>query len=86
MHPDEAEFRGKGGGTVRERLPADAEEAGAFFRRKGAYSHLKILLAERGVLQQWYESEQAETNAALRAWCQENEIELTDSSAAQAGG
>ena len=71
---------------VRERLPADAEEVEAFFRRKGAYNPLKILLADRGVLQQWYEFEQAETSAALRAWCQENEIELTDSSAAQAGG
>ena len=71
---------------VRERLPADAEEVGAFFRRKGAYSRLKILLADRGVLEQWYEFEQAETSAALRAWCQENEIELADSGAAQARG
>jgi hypothetical protein len=53
---------------VRERLPADAEEVGAFFRREGAYSRLKILLADRGVLQQWYEFEQAETSAALRTW------------------
>ena len=71
---------------VQERLPADTEEVAAFFRRKGAYSRLKILLADRGVLQQWYEFEQAETSTALRAWCQENEIEPTDSGDVQAGG
>ena len=71
---------------VRERLPADAEEVSAFFRRKGAYSRLKILLADRGVLQQWYEFEQAETSTALRAWCQENEIELADSGGTPARG
>jgi len=71
---------------VQERLPADADDVAAFFRRKGAYSRLKILLADRGVLQQWYEFEQAETSAALRAWCQENEIEPTDSGDVQAGG
>jgi len=68
---------------VHDRLPADAEEVGAFFRRKGAYSRLKILLADRGVLQQWYEFEQAETSAALRAWCQENEIALVNLGGAQ---
>jgi hypothetical protein len=36
------------------------------------------------VLQQWYEFEQAETSTALRAWCQENEIELADSGGTQA--
>jgi hypothetical protein len=70
---------------VQERLPADAEEVAAFFRRKGAYSRLKILLADRGVLQQWYEFEQAATTEALRAWCQENDIEPTGSAETQAG-
>jgi hypothetical protein len=67
---------------VRERLPDDVEQVRDFFQRKGAYSRLKILLADRRVLQQWYEFEQAETKAALRGWCEENEIELTDSGAA----
>jgi hypothetical protein len=71
---------------VRERLPDDVEQLRDFFQRKGAYSRLKVLLADQGVLQQWYEFEQAETSAALRAWCHENGIELTDSGAAQARG
>jgi hypothetical protein len=71
---------------VRARLPADAEEVGVISRRKGAYSRPKILLADRRVLQQWYEFEQIETSAALGAWCQENEIELADSGTAQARG
>jgi len=71
---------------VQERLPADTEEVAAFFRRKGAYSRLKILFADRGVLRQWYEFEQAETSAALRTWCQENGIELGDSGAEHVRG
>jgi hypothetical protein len=61
---------------VGERLPGDVEQVRDFFQRKGAYSRLKILLADRGLLQQWYEFEQAETKAALQDWCAENEIEL----------
>ena len=68
---------------VGERLPADVEQVEAFFRRKGAYSRLKVLLADRGVLQQWYEFEQAETRSALRAWCEENGIELADPGASR---
>jgi hypothetical protein len=64
---------------VRERLPGDIRQVEAFFQRKGAYSRLKVLLADRGLLEQWYAFEQAETTAALRAWCEENDIELDDS-------
>jgi hypothetical protein len=71
---------------IRERLPDDVEQVRDFFQRKGAYSRLKVLLADRGVLQQWYEFEQAETKAALQEWCEENEIELTDPGAAQCSG
>jgi hypothetical protein len=48
------------------RLPGDEEQVSMFFRHKGAYSRLKVLLADRGMLPQWYEFEQAETNTALR--------------------
>lgn len=70
---------------VQDRLPDDLEQVVAFFQRKGAYSRLKVLLEDRGVLEQWYEFEQAETKAALQAWCEENEIELTGSGGARSG-
>ena len=57
---------------LQERLPGDVEQVRAFFRHKGAYRRLKVLLADRGLLEQGYAFEQAETTAALRAWCQEN--------------
>jgi hypothetical protein len=71
---------------IRERLPDDIAQVRDFFQRKGAYSRLKVMLADRGVLQQWYEFELAETKAALREWCGENEIELADPGAAQSSG
>jgi len=71
---------------LRLRLPGDVDQVAAFFRHKGAYSRLKILFADRGVLQQWYEFEQAETKAALRVWCEEREIELADPGASQPRG
>jgi hypothetical protein len=67
---------------ILERLPDAAEQVRDFFQRKGAYSRLKVLLADRGLLEQWYEFEQAETKAALREWCGENDIELADAGAA----
>jgi len=71
---------------IHERLPGDVEQVRDFFQRKGAYSRLKDLLADRGALQQWYDFEQAETKAALRAWCEENGIEVADPGAMQSSG
>jgi len=68
---------------IGERLPDDVEQVRDFFQRKGAYSRLKVLLTDRGALQQWYEFEQAEKEAMLKDWCRENEIELADPGAAQ---
>ena len=61
---------------VGEYLPDDFERVRKIFRRRGAYSRYKDLLERRGLLQKWYEVENNREEAALREWCEENEIEL----------
>jgi hypothetical protein len=51
----------------------------ACFRRRGAYSRFKELLAAEGCLDRWYEFEAAHTERALRDWCAANEIQLAKS-------
>jgi hypothetical protein len=57
-------------------LPGDYNTAAGFFRRKGAYGRFKQLLQSRSMLQRWYDFESSATEEALRAWCEENGIEV----------
>jgi len=63
---------------VNKELPGDADTVAAFFRRRGAYRRFKELLNARGMLQQWFDFESRATEKALRAWCEENGIQLVD--------
>lgn len=64
-----------------EQLPEDYERVVGYFRRAGAYSRFKELLMDRGKLEAWYAFEKEATERALRAWCVDNQIELTDAPA-----
>ena len=57
-------------------LPDDHDEVRDIFRRKGAYARFKALLTRRDALDQWHDFEAKAEEAALRAWCAENGIEL----------
>jgi hypothetical protein len=61
---------------VREILPDDYDEVREAFRRKGAYGRFKALLARRGAIDRWHDFSNKAEEAALRAWCAENAIEL----------
>ncbi len=63
---------------VQEHLPEDHETVRNYFNRKGAYSRYKSLLENRGMLKSWYDTEQAQTEKALREWCRENGVELEE--------
>ena len=64
---------------AREHLPAEAfDTARACFNRAGAYDRFKNLLDARGLLQQWYDYEEAAIDEALRGWCEESGIVLED--------
>jgi hypothetical protein len=59
-------------------LPEDCDEVRRIFKRRGAYGRFKALLARRGALERWYDFENKTEEAALRDWCEANEIELAD--------
>jgi len=62
-------------------LPECRERVEGYFRKAGAYSRFKDLLADREKLEAWYAFEKAATERELRAWCKDNEIEVIDAPA-----
>ncbi|WP_018266119.1 hypothetical protein [Methylosinus sp. LW4] len=48
------------------------------FMRKGAFSRFKNFLERRDALDAWYDFEAKAQEAALREWCDHNEIEVID--------
>ena len=64
--------------VARQVLPQDADDISDMFRKRGAYSRFKQLLLRRGVLEQWYDFDQKATEVALRQWCEDNLVELSD--------
>ncbi len=63
---------------VQAYLPEDYDRVRQMFRRRGAYASFKALLERRGLLQQWYDMESEREEQALREWCKENGIQLSD--------
>lgn len=63
---------------ARKVLPEDLDEVHEMFRRRAAYSSFRELLMKRRTIQQWHDFENAETERALREWCQLNSIVLAD--------
>ena len=49
------------------------------FRREGAYARFKALLDSKGALDRWYAYGTESIEQALRAWCAENGLELSES-------
>ncbi|MBP8800401.1 MAG: hypothetical protein KBI41_02605 [Kiritimatiellae bacterium] len=66
---------------VRATIPDAVDAAYNIFRRAGAYSRFKYFLEERGLLQQWYDYENAVQREALQEWCEENGIKLSEKEA-----
>ena len=64
------------GRFAEEIVPQHADNIRNIFEGKGAYRRLKNYLERVGELARWYEFEAAETEKALRAWCEEIGIEL----------
>jgi hypothetical protein len=61
---------------VEEHIPDSRETVREFFRRRGAYSRLKLLLDRVGQLDRWHHYEQAGIEEALRKWCEKNDLTL----------
>ena len=63
---------------VRANLPDDYDHVRRIFSRRGAYGRFKDFLESKELLQSWYDFEAEQQTRALRQWCEDNGIELTD--------
>jgi hypothetical protein len=63
---------------AREFLADDCDEVRQIFSRRGAYRRYKELLVRRGALERWYDFSNKSEETALREWCAENGIELSE--------
>jgi hypothetical protein len=62
---------------VSTHMPSDNDEIRNIFGRKGAYGRFKALLTQRGLLEQWHAFHDAAEKAALRAWCEEEGLDVS---------
>jgi Uncharacterised protein family (UPF0158) len=63
---------------VESRLPDGYHRVQEIFRRRGAYGRFKDFLESKGLLQSWYDFENRREEQALRDWCEENGIDISD--------
>lgn len=54
------------------------DEALAISRKPKAYGRLRELLERAGLLETWYNFQQEALYAALRQWCADNEIQISE--------
>jgi hypothetical protein len=59
-------------------LPDAYDEVRDDFRRKGGYRRFKALLARRSATDRWHDFSSKAQETALRQWCADNTIELSD--------
>lgn len=63
---------------VRQHLPDDLAEVQRMFNRRGAYRHFRDFLVRRQARERWYEFEASAAAAALKGWCEANEIDVAE--------
>jgi hypothetical protein len=61
---------------ARQFLPGEFNEVRRIFDKRGAYARFKDLLQRNKALDRWYDFESKATEAALREWCDLNEITI----------
>ena len=62
---------------VKNHIVDEYDRVHKIFKRPGAYSKFKNLLASRDLLQDWYDFENQHQEQALREWCKEHGIEIS---------
>ncbi|MGD7034766.1 UPF0158 family protein [Methylotuvimicrobium buryatense] len=61
---------------VAEFCPAESEKVRDMFRKRGAYSRFKNWAESKNLLDDWYRFENESAEAAIREWCEDNDIKL----------
>ncbi len=63
---------------VDDEMPEHRHEVSDIFRRKGAFGRFRGFLDHHNMLDRWYAHEAAATERAVRDWCEEEELPLSD--------
>jgi hypothetical protein len=63
---------------IRKHAPDSYEEAFHISRRPKAYGRLRDLLERTGHIETWYKFQQEALYAALKQWCADNQLELSE--------
>jgi hypothetical protein len=63
---------------VETHLDDQYERIRQMFRSPGAYGRFKAFLETKGLLDTWHEFENQRQQEALKEWCAENKVELSD--------
>jgi len=63
---------------IEDNLPNEYGIVSAYFDRAGAYARLKNFLDSKGLLDQWFKYENNAIELALRQWCKDNEIQISE--------
>lgn len=61
---------------VEEHMPDAEQDVRQFFRRSGAYRRFSNLMDGHGLRDRWHAFREERTQAALRAWCEDNGLAL----------
>lgn len=61
---------------VIKNIPGEIETVESIFSKRGAYSRYKDFLANKELLDAWYQYEEQRQEAALREWCADHKIDL----------
>jgi len=68
-----------------EHLTESYQTVASFFRQRGAYGRFKDFLEQKGQLQSWYDYEAKATVQALREWCAEEGLSISEEASRNAG-
>lgn len=63
---------------VTDNLPDDLGLVRSIFSRSGAYARFKDFLQSKALLDAWYEFEDKQTKIALKEWCEDKGLVLTE--------
>lgn len=63
---------------ARNQVPELYDRIWEIFSRRGAYARFKGLLEREGHLEEWYAYEEEQRQQAIRQWCDDNGIALSD--------
>jgi hypothetical protein len=63
---------------VKANLADEYDAVRQIFKKRGAYGRFKEFLDSKGLLERWHKYSDQREEMALRKWCEENGIDLSD--------